>query len=488
MIATESIPQWVGDQLRTVYVSPLMPTLFGHLPVPIRLQLELPQGQPLPPSAAGLLKLAQLVPTLHVVALQELPPDEPAQLVARTAYAELRMTGEPLHRSLESLADRLLVRLLSPEQLGELLRGLAYEGTTASTLQAITTQMLSTYDIDRALHVMLSGLTAGFSLGFNRAAFFLHDPEAQVLRGRAAIGPASAQEAHLVWEALEAGGTGIEELIIASQSRQMDSTFQALVKGIELPLNELKESEDEVVRALAESHPVHFRRPALRNPMLARLGTSGEFVLAAVRAHHRLLGLIFADDYYLGSSIDPMRLRHLRFFIDQTALVLENLELLDRQLELARRDPLTGALNRRELETLLPLSVEAALRDDRSLALLVVDLDGFKGINDRRGHAEGDRILRGVNSIAQAVMRADDLVARYGGDEFVLLLQGLTRSDAAAVAERVRERVHARLGITVSIGLAMLPADAITAAELFTVADDRMYQAKRAGRDRLVGG
>ncbi|MBM4321485.1 MAG: GGDEF domain-containing protein, partial [Deltaproteobacteria bacterium] len=83
---------------------------------------------------------------------------------------------------------------------------------------------------------------------------------------------------------------------------------------------------------------------------------------------------------------------------------------------------------------------------------------------------------------------AEDIVARFGGDEFVLLLKGADRQAATAVAERVRDRVRARLGITVSIGLAVLPADAISASELFVVADRRMFEAKRAGRDRLVGG
>lgn len=484
------IPQWMREALRTVQVNPLMPGLFGHLPLTIHLELEAPQGEPLPPSVATLVKISRMVQTLQLDAVHELPPGEPCVLEAASSHARLRTSGEPLERGLESLVDLLFGRLIPPESLGKMLRRLAYEGTTASTLQAITTHMLGTYDIDKALYVMLSGITAGFSLGFNRAVFFIHDTVALCLRGKAAIGPASVEEAHQVWEALETVCSGMGELIAGYDPDRPESPFQCLVKGIEIPLAPaVLEPEDEVLRALARTDPVHFRPGKIRNPHLARLCTNGEFVLAAVRAHRRLQGMVFADDdYYLPGSIDSLRLRHLEFFIDQTALVLENLELLDRQQELARRDPLTGALNRRELESLLPPAAEAAARAGKPLALLMVDVDGFKEINDQRGHTEGDRILRGVHAVAQAVLRAEDIVARFGGDEFVLLLKGADRQAATAVAERVRDRVRARLGITVSIGLAVLPADAISASELFVVADRRMFEAKRAGRDRLVGG
>lgn len=174
------------------------------------------------------------------------------------------------------------------------------------------------------------------------------------------------------------------------------------------------------------------------------------------------------------------------------ALVIRQLRhrvgLLVRALEMqALEDQLTGLPNRRALE----MAVDAALlryeRDGEPVTLLTLDVDRFKEINDRLGHAGGDRALREMAAALRGTLRAVDTVARLGGDEFVALLPGCDRTSAPEVAEKVRRSVReGAAGVTVSVGAATIPGDAADAAGLFRASDAALYAAKHGGRDRVA--
>ncbi|WP_432572718.1 histidine kinase N-terminal 7TM domain-containing diguanylate cyclase [Kineococcus sp. SYSU DK005] len=181
--------------------------------------------------------------------------------------------------------------------------------------------------------------------------------------------------------------------------------------------------------------------------------------------------------------------RHLE---DQLALV----ERLRAQLqEQSVRDPLTGLHNRRLLDEALPAALAAARAGGDAVGVLVVDVDRFKAVNDTHGHAAGDEVLVEVAHALAAGARAHDVVARSGGEEFVLVLPG---ADAAATRERAEalRAACARLDVavgdgarvrpTVSIGTAVHRADGEDAAGLLAAADRALYAAKAAGRDRVV--
>jgi two-component system cell cycle response regulator len=164
--------------------------------------------------------------------------------------------------------------------------------------------------------------------------------------------------------------------------------------------------------------------------------------------------------------------------------------------QLAQTDPLTQLLNRRALSDRITAEMERALRYDASLALLMIDLDHFKRINDTYGHLIGDDVLRDTAALLQALVRENDLVARYGGEEFVILLPETDDAGADGFAERVRAAVTAHrfavrpgeepLSLTASIGVATFPAARIESAEdLFARADAALYRAKAEGRDRV---
>jgi diguanylate cyclase (GGDEF)-like protein len=163
--------------------------------------------------------------------------------------------------------------------------------------------------------------------------------------------------------------------------------------------------------------------------------------------------------------------------------------LLDEVERLATRDSLTGIANRRLFDESLGIEAARAQRLRTSLSLIVFDVDHFKQINDAYGHLAGDDVLRSVADSIVASTKSFDVAARYGGDEFVLLLPSCDTDQAMSVAERVRTEVGRRsvdTSVTVSAGLATMPDNAIDGDRLLSAADAALYEAKRSGRDRVA--
>ena len=171
-------------------------------------------------------------------------------------------------------------------------------------------------------------------------------------------------------------------------------------------------------------------------------------------------------------------------------LVHRNDRLLNQLIDEARTDALTGLLNRRGFDERAALELAHARRDVRSIALITFDVDHFKRINDELGHETGDQVLARIGARLTAQSRDIDVAARFGGDEFVVLLPGSSSSDAERFAERVRRALgaddHAGLG-PVPMSAGILSAVAPNSIEtMLHGADAALYEAKRAGRDRTV--
>lgn len=196
-----------------------------------------------------------------------------------------------------------------------------------------------------------------------------------------------------------------------------------------------------------------------------------------------------ALDYLVKGEITPRALeRSIRY-----ALKLgDTLEALRR---LATRDQLTGLLNRREFDRILAEEEERVHRFGHPLALVMIDVDHFKSVNDNYGHPVGDAVLREVAQRVAGILRSVDRVARFGGEEFALILMQTDRVAAMEVARRVCEIVEQNpvsvgegvaLKITVSAGVAISPADGKSSAALVGAADKALYAAKTRGRNRAV--
>ncbi|HET8799822.1 MAG TPA: sensor domain-containing diguanylate cyclase [Marinobacter sp.] len=188
---------------------------------------------------------------------------------------------------------------------------------------------------------------------------------------------------------------------------------------------------------------------------------------------------------------------------DNGALALEGIILdisgrkaLENELEkLATQDPLTGLCNRRELSRILDEELARATRYQRSLAVLWIDVDHFKDINDTHGHAAGDSVLRSVSQLLAGSIRTVDAIGRFGGEEFVIVLPEMDAESAQDTADRLRRRIAdtpqplgdgQTVTLTVSVGISAYPEHGQTADQLCAAADKAMYLAKERGRNCVV--
>jgi diguanylate cyclase len=202
----------------------------------------------------------------------------------------------------------------------------------------------------------------------------------------------------------------------------------------------------------------------------------------------------------LAAGLDPsltvVRLAVTATTLAGTAAVISSIRhhvdgLLERLADSARRDPLTGLLNRRGFEERVRSDLDRLRRrGNGSMALLVGDLDRFKEINDLLGHAAGDAVLRRVAIVLASEVRPGDVIARHGGEEFVVALPGCEAGEACEVAERLRAHVTrafagSEMPLTISFGVAT--ADEPRALpDLLAEADAALYRAKESGRDRVI--
>lgn len=161
-------------------------------------------------------------------------------------------------------------------------------------------------------------------------------------------------------------------------------------------------------------------------------------------------------------------------------------EQIERQ---ALTDPLTGLGNSRRFRDALDAEFKRSGRTGRSFSLIFVDVDDFKDVNDRLGHVAADRVLRAIGATLEGQLRSSDLVCRWGGDEFIILLPETDRAEASLVAEKLRhETVRNRgcAGATISLGVACFPGDGADYDHLVASADRALYQSKRRGKNRVT--
>jgi len=178
-----------------------------------------------------------------------------------------------------------------------------------------------------------------------------------------------------------------------------------------------------------------------------------------------------------------------------TVIAREQRRARDAAIRLSAVDPLTGLFNRSFFFAAIEREIARCARSGRGFCLLMMDLDELKAVNDRLGHFYGDRVLRGVGEVVSAGVRRIDTAARYGGDEFVVLLPETDPTGAFVLAEKIRIGVQ-EMAVdlpptgprpSLSVGVVAFPDDGRTADELMISADGAMYASKRAGKNRVTG-
>ena len=272
--------------------------------------------------------------------------------------------------------------------------------------------------------------------------------------------------------------------------------------GVKLYLDRRLEDHkvDNISRILTERlHPPSTLRPQVRSPQVQAHTPPAPDDFPA---HHFVLPLIAAGTecglmglfYLRPPELDADLLMLLKSIALQTAQALFNAHQHERALSMAAHDPLTDLLNRRAFNENLNREFERSLRYGNNMSLIMIDLDHFKSVNDRYGHDAGDLVLKKIAQSIREGVRSTDITARFGGEEFAVILPNTNHDEALRLAQRIQEDIRAididlgsvMLKQTVSQGLASTHHVTINDPEdLMRLADQAMYMAKKSGRNTI---
>ncbi len=377
----------------------------------------------------------------------------------------------------------------------------------------VTKAILRSLHIDQILYVVLSGATSGEGLAFNRGLFLLADDGQRCLRTGMAVGPIHREEAHRIWEDMVEKDLTLEALLPVYDAVKDDPGAHQLsrrLRHLSVPLDALAalacqaESpnrkgrcriEPMLAKCLLERQPLHSRTldlaceaPADDEPFSFR-----NWWMVPLLTPERVVGVLVVDDAFSDRIVSPGMQHLLVALANLSAIAVEKSKLFDEMRALAQVDGLTGLANRRSYEEAIHRLLTQARQTGRTVSLIVADIDHFKQFNDRHGHLAGDDALRFVARMLRSGARKTDVISRYGGEEFAIVLPDTTYEQALVVAEKLvstvrSESVKSEFGrITICAGVANSLDGRTDATKLFEMADLALYRAKNAGRDRVEG-
>ncbi len=205
------------------------------------------------------------------------------------------------------------------------------------------------------------------------------------------------------------------------------------------------------------------------------------------------IGAIYVGQQGVGSFKDD-DLRLLSILANQAALAIKNAQLHENVAQLAITDSLSGLYTHGYFQESLDQEFKKAFKNNKPLSVMILDIDFFKIVNDNFGHPQGDALLKQVGGLIKSVTRDNDIICRYGGDEFTITCLNTNRTEAILIAERIRQAVEEYdfiagnkvVKVTISGGVSSFPEDCDSKKDLVVIADETLYEAKKGGRNRIA--
>ncbi|MBU1124933.1 MAG: sensor domain-containing diguanylate cyclase [Candidatus Omnitrophica bacterium] len=389
-----------------------------------------------------------------------------------------------------------MIDSINMEELTRLKQELERTKIELGILYEISNAMRTTLKLEEILYIILTGVTAHIGLGFNRALLFLVNEREGTIEGKMGIGPGTGEEANHIWNLIEDEKMDLEDLINAykTSNRVLESGLNRQVQNLRFSLQE--KSENLLALAILEGMPLHLTPETIvnyKNYALINFLNCEELVLIPLKAKDKINGIIVADNFITKKPITKDDLRMLIMLANQAGLAIENSQLYEKTVLQANTDSLTNVWNHGYFQYLLHRELDTARIAQRSLGLMMIDIDDFKVYNDALGHQAGDQALKELALLLKNQSRKMDYVCRYGGEEFAIILPNTDGKETFFIAEHLRENIR-KLSfqhqdvlppkeLTVSIGIATFPGSGKTSSELISVSDKNLYTAKHKGKN-----
>jgi len=399
-------------------------------------------------------KLPDMDGLVVINALKESNPDLCALMI--TAYG----TMETTIKALEAGAYDFILKPFDPEYIKSVIR----RGLEKQRLIAERDELLKSCQNERVkLGIILQiGQAMNAILNLNELANFVVNKVTEVARAeKGSLMLIDKSNGKLYIKSAK----GLAPEIVEKTQIKIGEGIAGWVASKETPL--LVTDIENDPRTLQENRPAYKTRSFLSLPLKVKDKLIGVFNLA-----DKVSGELFTED----------DLRFLTVIVYQAAIQIENIELYEEEKRLAITDSVTSVFNHRYFQERLTDEINRAERYPHPLSLMMVDIDSFKSYNDKYGHQMGDFILREIAQAMKINVRKVDIISRYGGEEFTIILPETNAEQAYIVAEKIRKKIET-VGLTISIGIAEY-RKTMGKDELIKEADEALYQAKREGKNK----
>jgi len=357
----------------------------------------------------------------------------------------------------------------------------------------LTKAMRTTLRLEEITYTILTCLTAHEGLAYNRAVIFFADEDNKNINGFMGVGPIDAQEASEIWRHIEKEKKDVYALIDnyrEIKKENLKPKFMKFIQSLSFPLN--KES-GLIFNAFYQKDTLYIKKNSTEkfkdDPLVQKLNLE-EFLIRSLWIKGKPTGLVVVDNYITAKPITDDNFEIFNMFMEQATRALENSQSFESTLTKAHTDSLTLLWNYGYFQYKLDEELARADTMQLPLSVMIIDLDDFKLFNDSYGHIQGDNALRRISEILKENCRKVDIVCRYGGEEFSIILPANNKEDARLLGERIRKSIEENKifgsRFTVSIGIAAYPQDSLDKITLIKKADSALYEAKRTGKNRVI--